>query len=570
MLRTAGPTCRRIPSLSISPRDRLRAEFETTLKPRLAALEESRLGLRRVFIKAGLLIAPPFLLAFGFSESIASLLGVPDVLVAVTAFGLILVAIVIAATKLLVPGFVAKANYRARFKREIVGEIFKIVAPAGEYEPFTSIAQADFDASGLFNARGSYWSDDRVRGRIGVTPFEAAEVRRKVRTGFREKSTSHSVFEGLFFHLDFNRTLNSTTVVQPANAGGFQTGDRSALAKLPTGDVEFDNVFTVYGTDEAETRSVLTPTIRQGLVALRARTDRPVWAAFKGGRAYLGVHYGRSLFEPAVVRTTSLETLERMAEQFALAETVVRELDLNTRVGGKAPDDSLLLAKEKDKETDLLNTAAVTSGGLTEKGVWELATASTDSEISDQDAATPRPATTRVEVRHDTDGVTIAYGLPISFFLQIAASVVFAVVALRALRDLGWLPPALDRVGGLIDTLTPLDAIAGLVSRFPLVALIGGTVVWAFLTLMWVTRVRRVVIRRDAVRIYRGLRPLPRRYLRPSYERIVQVERAVHVGKTGSTGLVNPSASPILQSSDEARWVAAEMRRALRQMPTAH
>jgi hypothetical protein len=78
--------------------------------------------------------------------------------------------------------------------------------------------------------------------------------------------------------------------------------------------------------------------------------------------------------------------------------------------------------------------------------------------------------------------------------------------------------------------------------------------------------VRRVVVGSDAIRIYRGLRPFPRRYARPLFERIVQVDRAVHVGKTGSTGLLNASASPVLRSDEEARWVAAEMRRAIRQI----
>ena len=69
--------------------------------------------------------------------------------------------------------------------------------------------------------------------------------------------------------------------------------------------------------------------------------------------------------------------------------------------------------------------------------------------------------------------------------------------------------------------------------------------------------------RRDAVHISRGLRPWPRRYPRPPYGRVVRLDKAVYIGKDGSTGLINPSASPILQSEDEARWVAAEMRRAM-------
>jgi hypothetical protein len=520
---------------------------------------------RGTIAKAAALGVPPFV-AFGLSDLIASRLGIPEVLVAVSAFALMFAAIIVAVIKLMVPWVTARANYQARFKREVVSEIFKIVAPDASYAPFASIAEADFDASGLFNPVGSYTSDDRVRGQIGGIPFEAAEVRRKLRTGFREKSTTHTVFHGLFFHLVGNRHLSGTTIVHPAGAGGYQTGQRDDAERRSTGDPEFDDAFRVFGTDEAETATVLTPAMRRGIMALGQRTGRPVFVGFKTNRVYLGIHYNRSLFEPSVVRTTSLETLQLMADQFTLAEDVVRELNLHAQASG---DGLTPHAWPADPEpTDPLQSA-IASGTMTEQDVWRLAAETADGSVTDRDVAVPRPADTKVDIHHGSDDATISYGLPLSFFVQILASLCFAVVALYALRALDRLPAALGGITDLFDTLAAATGVANLVEGYPLVALGVGGVVSAFLAFMWTTRVRRVVIDRDAVRIYRGLRPFPRRYARPSYERIVQADRAVHVGKTGSTGLLNPSASPILQSTDEARWVAAEMRRALRQMPAA-
>ena len=65
------------------------------------------------------------------------------------------------------------------------------------------------------------------------------------------------------------------------------------------------------------------------------------------------------------------------------------------------------------------------------------------------------------------------------------------------------------------------------------------------------------------VRISRGLRPWPRTYARPQYGKVVRVDKAVFVGKTEGLNLINASASPML-SDAEARWVAAELRRAIR------
>ena len=76
------------------------------------------------------------------------------------------------------------------------------------------------------------------------------------------------------------------------------------------------------------------------------------------------------------------------------------------------------------------------------------------------------------------------------------------------------------------------------------------------------------MVARDAIRIYRGLRPFPRRYERPAYGRVVRIEKTVYVGKQGSASRINPTASPMLRSDDEGRWVASEIRRALKETGT--
>lgn len=108
------------------------------------------------------------------------------------------------------------------------------------------------------------------------------------------------------------------------------------------------------------------------------------------------------------------------------------------------------------------------------------------------------------------------------------------------------------------STLEPrLEALEGF--RRELTSIVGS-----LFTLWWLVRVRRVVIRPEVVLIWRGLRPFPRRYRRPPSGRAVRIDKAVYVGKVGSSFPINPSASPILRSEEEAKWIASEMRRAFR------
>jgi hypothetical protein len=140
--------------------------------------------------------------------------------------------------KHLLPGVTAYANYRNRFKESIVAEIFKVVCPSAVYDPLQGVTKDVFDAPGLFNTRGSFESDDRVRGHIGQTPFEASEVGRGYSTGTGKNSRSYTVFRGLFLHLGLNRRLGGVTLIDPERADSHQLGERAG----GTGTIELSNV----------------------------------------------------------------------------------------------------------------------------------------------------------------------------------------------------------------------------------------------------------------------------------------------------------------------------------------
>lgn len=538
--------------------DRVRSLYETTLRPRIAALEGLRRDLRSTIAKAGLLVGVP-LFGIIFGDQFDSFVPGYGDLIPWASFGLLLLALIVAFRLYFMPAFTASANYKTRFKHDVVSEIFKVVCPGATYLPFESIPEQVFDAPGIFH-RGGYWSDDLVRGTIGETPFEAAEVRRSYTARSAKSSHSHVVFRGLFFHIDFNRTLRGTTIVDPTSAGGFQIGDRSKLAELPVDHAEFAEEFNVHTSDPPEAREVLTSGMMDRLLALRQRTGHPIFAAFANNRLYLGVHYNRELFEPGIMSTVSLDAVREMAAHFALAEAIVRELELNAAFRTK-PADASFLERPAEREDKL--AAELMTGTLTVDEAWEKVARLAGADPAEEAQAAARPVDTTIDVQHDASGTTIAYGLPFSFFVTLLISAASAVIALYAFAALD-VSTRLGPLQAAIEKLPRSERLESLVHDAPLIWLIGATLVGSFLSLWWITRVRRVTITRDAIRIARGLRPFPRTYARPPYGRVVRLEKAVYIGKIGGTTLMNPSASPILRSEDEARWIAAELRRALR------
>ena len=539
--------------------------YHSTLEPRIRALESLRLSLKTYITKGLMCVGIPVALFFLSDFFTAGMSPGAAMAVSVATFGLIFVGVGVAGFKFLMPGITAYFNYRSRFKHEVAGEVFRIVSPSAKYSPAQGVAQADFDEPGLFNTRGSYKSDDRVHGTIGQTPFEAAEVRRSYSTGGKNRTTV-VVFHGLFFHIDFNKSLRGITIVQPEDVSASQTGSRMQLSKVPLENPTFEQAFAVYASDQVEARYILTPAMMEQILALRQRAGKPLFLAFKNNRAYIGVDYGCALFEPGIASTTSLESIQEMAAHFALAEGVIHELDLNTRIWTKGVDDALLKRATNDQPEDELDRLAAT-GQLTASQLWATAAKATmDDGADDEGVVVARPPDTSIQIDHSAGTTTVDYGLSAGFLIMLFLWVASVAVALAAL-------PLLPEAVGMPDlaaytSWVPVIPIAsGLVGENPIPWAIAAWIIGPLLFTMWTTRVRRVEIASDAVRVWRGLRPVPRTYPRPEYGKIVKLETAVYVGKTEGLSLMNPTASPML-SKEEAPWVAFEMRRGLRNAPS--
>jgi Protein of unknown function (DUF3137) len=539
----------------------IEAFYEGTLKPRLDAIDDRRRQVRWLIIKALIVVVPPsgILLARDLLAGVLPFLS--------TTGGLVLgwvwlaAAIVFAAARYVLPGMTAYANYRSRFKQDIVAEVFRFVCPSSVYDPLQGITSKVFDAPGLFSTRGAFESDDRVRGHIGQTPFEASEAGRSYSTGSGRNSHSYVVFRGLFVHFAVNQRLSGVTLIDPKAAKSHQLGDREGLSLVTVDNQAFEKEFKVHASNESEARALLTPSLIEALLTLRRQAGKPVFLAFRDQRAFFGVDYGRTLFEPGIARTTSKAAVGEIAEHFAFVETVVRELNVSARGFAVEGDESLFRAP--DVEPDPLSRLAAEKGGtLTPSDVWTMASASIDESGKDG-ASVPRPEQTRISLVHEPTGLSITYGLRLGFWVMLAISLAGALLASSALRAPDapeWAGPA----SAWVRTLPPLPRLDAFAASAPVPWLIVGTVVAVLFALMWTIYVRRVEIDTDRIRIYRGLRPFPRVYHRPKYGRAIRVNTYVYIAKSEGVHVMNPTASPLLTEA-EAKWLTSEMKRALGQ-----
>ena len=317
--------------------EELRALYETQLKPVLESLESQRVVLKRKIIWI-IVVFVVVLIAFFVGDNPGM-----NYLFYLIPVGLIVFGYLI--YKTIGP---LKA-YKKEFKEKVVREIISLINPDWSYNPEGMISKEEYRSSKLFTTKvDRYRGDDLVTGVIEKTDFRISELhteeKKETRDSKGRKSTRwRTIFKGLFGHADFNKEIVGETLVLPDTAermfGSFGTklqkmSGRGKLIKME--NVEFEKLYVVYGSDQVESRYVLTPTMMEAMINIVDKYNKIVNFSFIGSRVYFAISFSKDLFEPRIFGSgVRFDDLEEMNEQFRIIQTIISELNLNTRIWTK-------------------------------------------------------------------------------------------------------------------------------------------------------------------------------------------------------------------------------------------
>lgn len=310
--------------------------YESDLKPALQAIEGKRKNLLTKYIICIVGALASFAAAFFLAETY------------IIVFYLAIAAILGLGAYLF---FIVKKEqraYRAIFKQDVVKEIVNLINPDWQYNSDGRISESDYNSSQLFNRRlDKYEGDDLVTGIMEKTDFRFSELHTQYKTTKtnsegKTETEWHTVFKGLFAHADFNKEIKGRTFVLPEHASkqfnkfgmSIDDGGKTELVKLE--NPVFEKIFKVYGTDQIESRYVLTPTMMEAMVNIYKKYKRRVYFSFIGSRVYVAMSFNKDLFEPRILKSgVRFEDMEQMNSQFSLIQTLIHEMNLNTRIWTK-------------------------------------------------------------------------------------------------------------------------------------------------------------------------------------------------------------------------------------------
>ncbi|MEN8185789.1 MAG: DUF3137 domain-containing protein [Bacteroidota bacterium] len=295
--------------------------YENQLKPALESYEDDRKELKKKYIigLTGVLVPIAALFIFKKDITIPTIVGIFSV-VAIFIYFLIQVD-------------KDKKIYIMKFKEGVVKHVVKLINPDWKYNSEDMISQSDFMASNIFpNKISKYKGDDLVTGVIDKTDFQFSELEVKDEVKRGDKTEDRIFFSGLFAHADFNKEIQGETYVLPER--GVKKYRDLELIKLE--NPEFEKYFMAFGTDQIESRYVLTPTMMEAMMSIKKKYPNPVYFSFKGSRVYLAMSFGLDLFEPKIFTNgVNFQDVELMSSQFRIIETIVHEMNLNTRIWTK-------------------------------------------------------------------------------------------------------------------------------------------------------------------------------------------------------------------------------------------
>lgn len=241
------------------------------------------------------------------------------------------------------------SKLKKNFKKQIIGNLIKYIDEDLTYDHKRGVNQHEFSASNLFLTRiDRYKSMDLVQGKIGETDIRFSEVqamevrRRQTKNG--TKTTTHTIFKGLFFIGDFHKYFKGETYLLPNSTGmlgSFGKMFNSMNFRRPKSvtleDPEFNRTFNVYSSDQVECRYILTPSLMQRILNFRkAHPRRAFFISFVNDSVYVAISFSKSLFEPNLFKPMNdFGQIKEYYEDLHLAVSIVEEFNLNTRIWTK-------------------------------------------------------------------------------------------------------------------------------------------------------------------------------------------------------------------------------------------
>jgi hypothetical protein len=143
----------------------------------------------------------------------------------------------------------------------------------------------------------------------------------------------HTIFKGIFFRAQFNKTLPKRVTIVPKSWQSKVTHARDWGKVVKLEDPAFAQQFLVYSDDQVAARYALSTTLMERLVTFARKANRPLYISIVDDRIYIGLKSDREALEPSLFYPmTNFTPIRDYFETLQLLLGIVDDLNLNQRI----------------------------------------------------------------------------------------------------------------------------------------------------------------------------------------------------------------------------------------------
>ena len=176
-------------------------------------------------------------------------------------------------------------------------------------------------------------SDDIISGDYNNLPFTVSDVE----IYYETNDGRARVFYGLFLAIKIDKPYKGETIIKTDTF--LQTDELKGKNVIKLEDIEFEKYFEVYGTDQVESRYILTPAFMRRLVDYRKQKYCPIEVVFSNEigldkNLFLFVHTGKNHFElPMDISLLNQDSLYGLIKEITDILDIVDVLKLDQNIG---------------------------------------------------------------------------------------------------------------------------------------------------------------------------------------------------------------------------------------------
>lgn len=226
-------------------------------------------------------------------------------------------------------------NFKIKFKYEILKNIINNINENLEYYPDKFISKDEFYYPKIYKIADIYRGNDLIQGIFKDVNVKLSDLflEEKIVT-YDEKGNENvyykTIFKGIFFIADFNKSFSSKTYVLSKNTSFFMGfGSRAYMD-----DALFEKAFKTYTNDQINARYILTPSFMERILKIRDFFKKEINIAFLDNKIYIYLEFNYDSFEPNLKANLLGENsiLNIYESEILNLLNLVEELKLNQKI----------------------------------------------------------------------------------------------------------------------------------------------------------------------------------------------------------------------------------------------